>query len=216
MLTLLGLVVAILFYLGAAFCLSRTSVNDDVQSEEQVTIYILTNGVHTDIVVPVKTSQIDWSGYIKPENTKANDHSAEFLALGWGDKGFYLETPTWADLKASTAFKASFGLSSSAMHTTFYKRLKEGDDCKSIQISYKDYEGLIAFIKQSMKLDQNGMPILIDTNANYGKNDAFYEAKGSYSLFKTCNTWTNNSLKSCGQRAALWTAFDTGIFYHYQ
>ena len=51
---------------------------------------------------------------------------------------------------------------------------------------------------------------------DYGKNDAFYEATGRYSLFHTCNTWTNNALKIAGQKACVWTPFDTGIFYHYQ
>jgi hypothetical protein len=50
----------------------------------------------------------------------------------------------------------------------------------------------------------------------YGDNDAFYEAIGSYNLFKTCNTWTNNALKSCGQKACFWTPFESGIFYQYK
>ena len=33
------------------------------------------------------------------------------------------------------------------------------------------------------------------TNAQYNENDAFYEAIGSYSIFHTCNTWTNNTLR---------------------
>ena len=53
------------------------------------------------------------------ENTKSKDSTAEYLAFGWGDKGFYLDTPEWSDLKASTAFKAAFALGNSAMHTTF-------------------------------------------------------------------------------------------------
>jgi uncharacterized protein (TIGR02117 family) len=208
-------VALILIYLCFAFCLSRMTVNSDVKSKDEVSIYILTNGVHTDIVVPVKTDQIDWSHYIKFENTSANDPTAEFLALGWGDKGFYLETPTWADLKASTAFKAAFGLSSSAMHATFYKSLKEDGQCKRIHISKAEYQKLIEYIKGSLTLSSDGNPVLIKTTASYGKNDAFYEAAGSYSVFHTCNTWTNNSLKSCGQKAGVWTPFDTGIFCHY-
>jgi uncharacterized protein (TIGR02117 family) len=209
-------VALILIYLAFAFCLSRMTVNSDVKSKDEVTIYILTNGVHTDIVVPVKTEQIDWSHYIKFENTVANDQTAKLLALGWGDKGFYLETPTWDDLKASTAFKAAFGLSSSAVHATFYKSLKENSQCKSIHISKVEYQKLVGYIRESLALSDDGNPLLIKTTANYGKNDAFYEAAGSYSVFHTCNTWTNNSLKSCGQKASVWTPFDTGIFCHYK
>ena len=48
-----------------------------------------------------------------------------FVGLGWGDKGFYLETPTWADLKTSTALKAVSGYNTTAMHVTFYKEMQE-------------------------------------------------------------------------------------------
>lgn len=199
-------------YLLAAFCLSRIATGKEADSSPDVAIYILTNGVHTDIVVPAK----DWLSFIPVANTTGKDSSAAYLALGWGDRGFYLETPTWADLKFSTAFKAAFNLSSSAMHATYYKTMYEGPDCKKIMISNAQYARLVTFIKTRFDLDENGLPIYINTRANYGSSDAFYEAKGSYNLFYTCNTWTNNSLKSCGQKACLWTIFDTGIFYHYK
>ena len=56
----------------------------------------------------------------------------------------------------------------------------------------------------------------IETDAVYGNHDIFYEAKGSYNLFYTCNTWTNSALKAANQKASLWTVYDKGILYHYQ
>ena len=50
----------------------------------------------------------------------------------------------------------------------------------------------------------------------YPQLNSFYEAKGSYSFFYTCNTWANNGLKAMGQKAALWTPSDFGIFQHYK
>ncbi|XQC04883.1 DUF2459 domain-containing protein [Arcobacter cryaerophilus gv. pseudocryaerophilus] len=47
------------------------------------------------------------------------------------------------------------------------------------------------------------------------QNDAFYEAIGSYSIFHTCNTWTNNLLKKASLPASFWLAFDDGILYQY-
>lgn len=132
-----------------------------------------------------------------------------------GDKGFYLDTPTWADLRFSVAFKATFALSTSAMHVTFYRYLKENDNCKSIRINREQYEKLTSYILKSFRKNDLGNVIHIETNANYGDNDAFYEANGRYNLFFTCNTWANNALKACQQKASVWTAFDTGIFYHY-
>ena len=182
--------------------------------EQKVDIFILSNGVHADVVVPVKNEYYDWSKQIKFEHTKAKDATAKYVAMGWGDRGFYLETPTWADLKVSTALKATTGLSSSALHTTFYKTMKEDAYCKKNSISTLEYQNLVVFITDSFET-KSGENIKIETDAVYGKNDIFYEAKGSYSLFYTCNSWANQALKSANQKAALHTLTDTGIFRHY-
>ncbi|WP_206733269.1 TIGR02117 family protein [Flavobacterium amnicola] len=213
---ILGFVSFLLVYILGAFLLPKIPVNADVKQEgKTIPIYILSNGVHTDIVLPVKNHLFDWTKNIKYENTIAKDSTAQLIAFGWGDKGFYLETPTWADLKFSTALKAATGLSASAIHATFYKSLKENDRCKKIFVSESEYQKLVSFINNSFQLDSDNF-MKIETNAVYGKHDAFYEAKGKYSVFHTCNTWTNNSLKAANQRAAFWTPTDTGIFYHYK
>jgi uncharacterized protein (TIGR02117 family) len=212
---ILAVVALVLIYLLAAYILSRISTGKEPVTSNDVSIYILTNGVHTDLVLPIKSDVIDWSQEIKFEHTINKDTTMKLVALGWGDKGFYLETPTWANLKFSTAFNAAFALGSSALHATFYKTLKEGKDCKKINLSKEQYVRLVNYIQESFDKDAAGHYQNIPTKAVYGTNDAFYEAKGSYNLFQTCNTWANNGLKSCGQKAALWTPFDTGIFYHY-
>lgn len=196
--------------------MSYIPVNSNLSRNEEskVDIFILSNGIHTDIVVPAKNEFYDWTKEVKFEHTKSKDTTFNFLAMGWGDRGFYLETPTWADLKVSTALKATTGLSSSALHATFYKSMKEDVYCKKIQISTSDYENLVAFIKDSFEKKSDEI-IKIETDAVYGKNDIFYEAKGSYSLFYTCNSWANQALKSANQKAALHTLTDIGIFRHY-
>lgn len=209
-------VASVLLYFGAAFVLSRMGVEREEPVSEEVTLYILTNGVHTDIVVPVRNAWMDWREVIPYANTVARDTLRQYLAMGWGDRGFYLETPTWADLKFSTAFKAATGLSRSAIHATFYRTIKEGDDCRSFTVSHEQYARLVTYITSTLKTDANGHALYIDTDANYGKHDAFYEANGSYNVFYTCNTWANNALKSCGQKACWWTPFDKGIFYQYR
>ncbi len=205
----------IIGYLLIVTLLSYISVNDGlVKSHKEIPIYILTNGVHTDVVLPLKSEHYDWTNQLKTEHTKAKDTTVKYAALGWGDKGFYLETPTWADLKASTALKAASGLSTTAMHVTFYKDLKESKSCKKLQISSDNYKKLIQFINESFQT-KSGEFLKIETEAVYGKHDVFYEANGSYSLFYTCNSWANQALKAANQKAALWTISDSGIFRHY-
>lgn len=213
----LGLIAFVLLYLGAAWCLSRITVDKEAGQPDDMAIYIKTNGVHTDLVVPVKNDLVDWSREIRFANTHLEDTcTAHYLAMGWGDKGFYLQTPHWSDLKFSVAFKAAFALSTTAIHTTFYDTLTENKSCKKIMISKSAYARLADYINNSFQKDAAGHVIKINTSANYNKADAFYEANGSYSMLHTCNTWANSGLKYCGQKACLWTPFDTGIFLKYQ
>lgn len=205
----------IVLYFAFAYVLSRIGVNKEQTGAGNIPAFILTNGVHTDIVVPVRSSVIDWSREIPFSNTHRKDTLAQWIAFGWGDKGFYLETPTWADLTFSTAFKAMFGLSHSAIHATFHDQLREDEHTRALYLNETQYKSLIVYIQKSLQFDTHHMPVYINTKANYGNDDAFYEAKGSYSLFHTCNTWANNGLKACGQKACFWTPFDTGIFDQY-
>ncbi len=206
----------IIGYLALAFVLAMIPVNTDfASSEEGIDLLVMTNGVHTDLCVPTKTAVMDWSGFIDPNDFAPNSNRAPYIAFGWGDKGFYLDTPTWADLKASTAVKAMFLESPTAMHVSYLLRTpKASESVKSIRISVAQYTRLVQYIKSGFTTTQ-GKAMLIENAGYYNMNDNFYEGKGSYYLLKTCNVWANNGLKTAGVKTALWAPFDWCIFHHF-
>ena len=211
-----GILGFVVLYVILALSLPYIEISAKQTSEQKnIPIYIYTNGVHTDLVMPIKNEQIDWSQKIPFNDTMSKATNYQYVGIGWGDKGFYLDTPTWAELKFSTAFEAAFWLGDSAMHTTFYYKMTEAEDCKKIMISRSQYADLIKFVDSQFDKNPSGQNILIATTAVYSKDDSFYEAQGSYSFLYTCNTWTNDALKVAGQKAALWTPTDLGIFQHY-
>ncbi len=207
------LVIYLLIATGAAYI----PVNKDQShhKDQNLSIYIVTNGVHTDIVVPYFNEVYDWRTYLNPQLTPGKRTSAQWVGFGWGDKGFYLQTPEWKDLKASVAFKATFALSESAMHVTYHDKITTGDDCIEIKLNKEQYQQLCKYILNRFNMENNKL-LLVETDQNYGLNDVFYEAKGKYSLFYSCNTWANNVLKSADLKACLFTLWDKGIFYHYR
>ncbi len=211
------LVLAVGVYLGCVFGLERIRVEAEETSDTpSVPIFLLSNGMHTDIVVPTAGWGQDWQTWAPPQDTRSGDSTLSWLAIGWGDKGFYLDTPTWADLKVSTAFRAATALSESAMHCTYYEAMTPGERCVPLLLTQAQYTRLCAYIEGSFDLDDEGRSIVIPTEARYGDNDAFYEAVGSYSLFKSCNTWANRALQVAGQPHALWTVREGGILRHYR
>lgn len=205
-------------YAVVAVAVSQLVVAKQPTSEvADIPLFVYSNGVHTDLVMPVKTSLIDWSRQVRYAHTLANDPSYPYVGIGWGDKGFYLDTPTWADLKVSTALRAAFWLSSSAMHATFYREadLMAGADCIALRLTQRQYAQLIAYIQASFRHDAAGRVQLI-AGHRYGRDDAFYEAHRVYSVLYTCNTWANNGLKISGQKACLWTPMESGIMNLYR
>lgn len=208
---LLGIIVFILLWVAFAFALPYIHYGSKAQEEEpSITLFIESNGVHTDFVMPVKIMQWDWSKKIPYSDFEVAGPSNEYISIGWGDKGFFIGTPTWNDLTFSTAFKAAFGLSSTAMHVT-YKRFqpKEGERCRRIRITSSQYRMLISYIESSFQ-SKEGKYILI-AHPGYTDHDRFYEANGTYSLFNTCNVWTGTGLRCMGVGTGMWTPLAGGV-----
>ncbi|MBK6983961.1 MAG: TIGR02117 family protein [Bacteroidetes bacterium] len=169
-----------------AWLLSKIKTNaNTIKSQKDITIYVKSNGMHTDIVMPINIDVYDWDSFLDKTCFLDINETHQYIAIGWGDKGFYLNTPTMADLKAKTLTNALFGLGSTAMHVTYYKNLKCSDLIKQISISKEAYMNLVSHITQSFYLNNKG-PKLIP-HPNYGHHDNYFEAKGTYSIFKTCN-----------------------------
>lgn len=210
------IIVSFIYWLSERV-LSRMSAHRETSAlPKEITVYIMSNGVHTDLVFPVKNNQIDWADLFPLSNNKGKDTTYSYLGIGWGDKGFYLNTPEWKDLKVSTALVAATGIGETALHVTYHKAVVESELCYKYMVDTAQYQALIDFVKSSLEYDAQDMPIVINTNAQYSDSDAFYEAKGSYSMFYSCNTWTNEALKKANMPAGVWATLDKGILSHYK
>ena len=180
-------------------------VNNDFEpAENGVLIYLTSNAVHADIIVPISTPTVDWRTEFSPAAFAGGAGNATHMALGWGDKGFFIETPTWSDLKVSTAANALLIPSDCCLHVSYTRVGLLGTDAHSVMISNDQYERLTKFIEQSFKTDELGQRIQIQ-NAAYGYNDAFFAAKGNYHALNTCNSWVGRALKTAGVRVPLLT-----------
>jgi len=205
--TLLALLAFLGLYALAVFTLPHITVNNSYQdTADGIKIFVLSNGVHTDLAVPAKTEYKNWTPDFPKDTFAVKDSLHTYISFGWGDKGFYLHTPEWSDLKVSTALKASCGLGGTAMHVRYLKeRKKESERCQIFTISSEQYQKLILYIESSFETKKNAF-IKIN-HPGYGDFDRFYEGTGAYSLFKTCNIWTNNGIKTTGIKAAFWSPF---------
>ena len=208
---------AILLYVLSTFILSRITVKGRNNAGAKIQIFLMKSGVHTDFILPVSNSIKDWRQEFPLANTGFKDSSSKLISIGWGDKTFYMNTPTWADLSLKTSLTVPFGLGPSAIHATYYQQLLDDRPNIRLHLTPKQYSKLVKYIEKTLDRHKNGSTKYIKATMPgvVTGNDAYYAAKGRYSVFFTCNTWVNSGLKSCQQKACYWTAFAGGIFYQY-
>ncbi len=180
------------------------------EAERGVTIFVRTNGVHTWIMVPAAEAGVDWRPLAPPEHIRDPRYAGDYLAIGYGNREFYLNTPTWGDLSPRTALAATFGRGPSLVHVEHERRPRTDEYQRPIVLTVPEYRKLSAHIRKSFEVDGAGRtkPLL---GRGYGPADVFYEARGRYDAHRTCNEWTGEALRAAGIRTGIWTPFSESI-----
>lgn len=201
----IGLVLIVTVYALAAGIGGAIPVNSGWQQAQQgVRIYVLDNGVHTDLVLPVSAEGVDWRDLVKPEHFSDPGAAAKpYLAFGWGDRDFYLNTPTWSQVSPVRVASAMVGAGSTVLHVAHIPTPGVGPQMKTIVLSAQEYRRLAAFIRGTFA---EGPAV-----KGYGGSDAFYPARGGYSAIRTCNQWTGDGLRAAGVKIGWWTPFPASV-----
>jgi uncharacterized protein (TIGR02117 family) len=206
-------VTMVLCYLLLAWTLSSSVVNAaHVEPEQGVVIYVWSNEVHVDLVVPRRTDLIDWTGWFPASHVKGRE-TGSHIAFGWGNRQVYLEVPEWADLTPRIVIEALLP-SPTVMHVSNIWRIEEAADARRIVLTQAQYQELVLHIQSGFRLKENGVPDLI-REFSYGDYDAFYEGRGKYSAFVTCNEWTAKGLRRAGVKVGRWTPFADQVMKHF-
>ncbi|RXD05406.1 TIGR02117 family protein [Sphingomonas sp. UV9] len=170
-----------------------------------VHIFVESNGVHTGIIVPKVAAGVDWRGVARPEDLSDPRFAGyDHVSFGWGEKTFYLETPTWAEVKLRTVLGAAFGSTRTLMHVDHLPMPRAGDGAREIVVTPAQYRRLAAYIRASFR--DGG-----SRYRGYAGYDAFYDAYGRYSAIHTCNSWTGDALRFAGVRVGWWTPFPVTV-----
>jgi uncharacterized protein (TIGR02117 family) len=200
-----------LVYIAAGYVGGSIPANRDWRPPTHgVQIYVETNGIHTDLIVPVAAAGVDWRPMIRPGDIADPRYAAfDYVAIGWGDARFYLETPTWADVRPGPVIAAVLGDSRTLIHAEHLPAPAIAADVRPIILREDEYRRLAAFIAASFAHPAHGARPKIFRG--YGDYDAFYSASGRYDGLMTCNSWTGAALRAAGVRVGIWTPFATTV-----
>ena len=205
----------LLIIIGGLIPVNRTFKNN----AEGITIYLSSNGMHTDFILPICHEQFDWEKIIDLDQFAITNRKTGYLGIGWGDRAIYLELTDWAELKPGLALKTLFWPTPTILHVKAYDELPGSDPgwkyFHSVTISSGQYLALCEYILDFFQLDAGQKTQLVE-GKGYTDSDNFYEAAGTYHLFSTCNTWISCGLEKIGVRTAFWAPTDRAIFYQLQ
>ncbi len=200
-------------YLVAALIGSFLPVNRDwSEPEGGVTVFIASNGVHADIIMPAVAEGLDWRPFVPKSDFAAPGANARWIAFGSGEERVYLQTPRWRDITPRTVWSALTG-GKRVMHVEWVA--DPAHAAREIRLRPKEYRRLWAAIRSDFQLDATGRPKRID-HPGYGPADAFYWATGKFHALKTCNTWAAGRLRVAGVKTSLWPPFVQGLVWRYR
>lgn len=205
------LFVAFLFFYLIVTIYGAVIPTGELKKEGELCIFVQSNGIHTDVCLPTQSEDVNWTEFISTKDY-SDTISHDFITIGWGDKGFFLDTPTWAELKVSTALNAAFLPSSTAMHVKYHSEPEVNETRKKVFLNRKEYQRMIKYIKSTFK--KKGDKVDLIKGRGYTNADNFYEANDSYHMFRTCNRWTNEALKAANIKTGVYALFPDGILSH--
>ena len=200
-------------YLIAALIGSLVAVNRGwTEPAEGTTIYIADNGVHGDIIMPVRAQGLDWAPLFPRPDFAAPVPDARWIAFGSGERRVYLDTPTWWDITPRTIWSAISG-GRRVMHVEYVPSPYYA--AREIRLRPEEYSRLWATIRADFALDERGRPSHIG-HPGYGPGDAFYEATGRASAIRTCNAVAAGWLRLAGVKTSAWPPFTKGLVWRYR
>ena len=156
-------------------------------------VHVVSNGWHTAIVL--RKADVVETGVL-PE--AADFPNAVYLEFGWGDREYYTASEATLEL----TLRAGLTPTPAVMHVAGRARGPRGPavgrSVESIKLSVPDFRlrNLVSAIAQDFERPEGdrAQPI----SAGLTRNSFFYNAKGEFHLFNTCNTWTAEKLNAAG------------------
>lgn len=203
---------ALLLYLAAAIAGSLIPRNASWEEPpDGILIFVRNNGIHADLVLPASAAGIELYELAPPGHVGNPARVRGWVAFGWGQREFYLETQRWSDLTVRNAARAVLG-GRALMHVEHLGRPQPSDRFRPLRLDDDTYRRLVATISRGFQRGQDGRPVVLP-GSGYGGSDVFYEANGHYNAGNTSNQWAADALAGAGVEVGVWTPLAQGLMW---
>lgn len=187
------LFVAVVFMAGAVVRPATWHTSESASPSQR--IYVLSNGFHSDIVVPV--SAVDALGLDLGAFPVAIDQVVH-LAIGWGSLTAYTSLRAVSDLTLGIVAKAS-AFDETVVHALPLASVVAGEGVYALDLTPAQYQRLV----EGLAEDFASTTPMVGLTQGFG--DLFFEGRGRFSPWNTCNSWTGAHLRAAGVAVGFWT-----------
>ncbi|MES0808710.1 TIGR02117 family protein [Roseibium sp. SCPC15] len=171
---------------------------------ERRRILVLSNPIHTDIALPADPDVLKAMNFVSDAGLELDYPGVFWIVFGWGSRSFYVETPTWADLKVKPVLDA-LTWDRSVMHVRRAGAISPYQpDVRAIELTEQQFSVLLREIRSSFQ-SEHGLPPQEIPGAAYDAHDMFFPATGGFNALMGCNTWTARMLRQAGLKTGFWT-----------
>jgi uncharacterized protein (TIGR02117 family) len=210
-----GSILTVLVVLAIAAITPRKWGSLPPQGDCGLKIYVSGDVMHTNLIVPVSSTAFDWRKHLDLDNVgnrSARDY--RYLQFGWGDRIFYMETPSWAEMNYVSALRALLLQNPSAIFVKGHPTVPHypSEKLKCLSLSHSDYLALMKYIEASFQADAQGEKLRLGSGQD--GESGFYAANGKYSMFRTCNSWTADALRAANVNTPLWGGLAPAVMFH--
>lgn len=153
-------------------------------------VYVADHGWHTGLII----LRQDYDSRASLRTTYFD--GKRWLEFGWGDAAFYQAE----EMSIGLALRALFVPTDTVMHVYGFDgdpvRNFPNSETLSVRVTEAGYRRMLDFIRAAFARDDAGQLAPLGRGL-YGLS-LFYRANGTYSLERTCNTWTAEALQAAG------------------
>lgn len=211
LLSVAAVFVALVLYAAAAVTGTVWSVDGTpgTGAGKTTTVYILSNGFHSDIAVPIADRRTLETLPVTGSELPGGLDGTQYLIIGWGSQTAYTSLLALSDLSAEIIVKALL-FDRSVMHVLPVAGVPYGDGVYPLELDEKQYDRLLTFIANTFTVSDGGRAELL-AGITQGFGDVFYRARPRFSAFYGCNAWTGHALREAGISFGRWTPFAQSI-----
>jgi uncharacterized protein (TIGR02117 family) len=162
-------------------------------NDGDVTIYVLNNGFHSDLILPA--DRVRAHGGLLAKSGEAAE-GKPWIAYGWGDAKFFAAQGAVSS-RLFDGVHALFHPGNPSVVRVFGVSdpvLYEGRVVSPIHLSQAGFDALANHIEASFTADR-GAPVAADVGDG---SDAFFQSPEHFSIVRLCNNWTADQLAAAG------------------